>query len=148
MSKQSDSDDYQGWFTAEQLLELCHEHGFQVSRDQLARWHRELAIPAPKRDHRRGGRGSVSMYEPDTPEILLELCRAKRGRTPLDQIVWSLWWESRPAHMSGVRAHMERIAKDFDATVTTVREERPVTTKAKRAPKLVREALQSTTPLR
>ena len=137
-----------GWFTADDLVAYCHEAGFVITRDQLARWHRKGVIPSPKRDHQSGRPGTVSMYPPGTLQTLLAVCRLQTGRTPFDEISWSLWWSGNEADMQDARIFMDKVCKDLDHTIDLVRSGTSETTKSQRVPTEIRRVLSNATSLR
>lgn len=98
--------------TNDDLIALAAEHGYSVSKRNLAEWHRAGLLPRPvQRPHVGTSPGSDSVYPPGTSQRLLAVCRC-RERYPhnMQRVAWCLWWEGGDAPMQHVRGLLARVA--------------------------------------
>jgi hypothetical protein len=109
--------------SADQLLELAGAAGYEVSRTQLARWHRADLLPRPRQAARGRGQGTETLYPPGTGTQLLRLCEIHlaEGEKRLAWVAWRLWWQGYPVRTSKARAFLKGVASQFDLSTLTTR---------------------------
>jgi hypothetical protein len=79
--------------TNEMLIAVAKEHGYTISKRQLAEWHRIGLLPEPHQIYREQP-GSTSVYPRGTSERLLVLCSCrKRNPHNLGDVAWGMWWQ-------------------------------------------------------
>lgn len=99
--------------TNQELLQLSHEHGFELKQETLARWHREGLLPKPETRSRGKGHGTQSVYPPGTGRQLLALCEIRRQEGRLLHIAWRLWWEGHTVSMELVRQLVNQVVTEW-----------------------------------
>lgn len=86
--------------TAEAVLEAAATAGFELSRDQLVRWHRHGLIFRPRQRSRGpgGGSGKETVYPAGTTSLVVQICevRDRSGEHRLDELGWLCWWQELP----------------------------------------------------
>lgn len=110
--------------TRGELIGLARENGYEVTGEQLARWHRRGLLPTPLQAHKGKGRGTESVYPAGTGERLLALCEAHLagGEKRLDRVAWRLWWDGFDVSMGPVREVLAAVAEQVDAMVAELSE--------------------------
>jgi hypothetical protein len=88
--------------------------GKQVSATQLARWHRERYIPQPVRHGLGRGRGTVSIYPPETREQLRRLCAFWSKERDAEKVQWRMWWAGYPVPDTFGQRWLSRAAAEWD----------------------------------
>lgn len=106
--------DVPGERTAQFMLDLATSRGFEITRTQLARWHRAGVLPAPRQRSRGRGRGTETVYPPGTGQLLLAVCEARKHRRKLDEVAWALWWAGNDVPSEPVRAFLAKCATKID----------------------------------
>ena len=96
--------------SSQHLLTLAHEHGYNVSMQQLVRWHRAGLLPRPKQLALGKAQGSQSLYPAGTSEQFLLLCDLRTRERRLSHLAWQLWWASYPIAFPIIREHIENAA--------------------------------------
>jgi hypothetical protein len=91
------------------LLRLAHEHSYDVSETQLARWHRAGLLPRPLQQAYAGG--SRTIYPAGTGEQFLYLCKLRTHERRFSSLAWQLWWEGYRVDMRLIRPHLNGIAQ-------------------------------------
>ena len=77
--------------SAADLIARTKAGGYDVTMDQLTRWHRRGLLPKP-RQVSLGRKGSELRFPAGTSERLLELLRLKNLNRSLAKVGWGLWW--------------------------------------------------------
>jgi hypothetical protein len=115
-------------YSTDELIELAAGAGCDITRVQLAQWHRWGLLPKPAKRALGRGKGSVSLYPGETGPWLLDLLRVHKREHRRSYVAWRLWWAGRPISMSRVREFMTRAAGKIDEQRTAAaglsREER------------------------
>ena len=106
---------------ADELVAAAKAHGFNVSRPQMARWHRADLLPRPATPSRGRGLGRQSIYPPGTTEQLLTLCRIHERERRLGHVAWELWWQGYDTPIRHVRAMLARHAAEWERIVESLR---------------------------
>jgi hypothetical protein len=75
------------------VLEAADAAGFEVTPQQLARWHRSGLLPRPVQRGQGRGRGTVTLYPGGTSRQLVALCRARSGTRDLVRVGFRMWWQ-------------------------------------------------------
>src|SRR6185437_1480595 len=76
---------------ADGLLAAARAAGFDVSRAQLARWHRIGLLSKPEVAWLGRGKGSRTIYPTGTTFQLIALCRLHEHERSLSVVGWKLW---------------------------------------------------------
>jgi len=118
------SDTIGGQPVAEVIAEAA-ARGFTVTESQLVRWHREGLLPPigeaiPRRFLGRG-RGSETVYPPDTGSQVVALCQALAEKRKLSHAGWQLWWRGYTVAPSFVRDPLEDALKELEGFLAFVR---------------------------
>jgi hypothetical protein len=101
--------------TREQVLRDAAAAGFQVSGDQLARWHRAGLLPHPRQRSLGRGLGTMTLYRPGTAAQLIALCRIRTRQRSLDQTAFQLWWDGFEVEPEQIRELARQAAARVDA---------------------------------
>lgn len=80
-------------FTAEQLVNLAAEAGYEVTLRQVDRWREYDLLPRPRRIHLGKGKGTCSEYPREALGQLITLCRLHRTERRLHHLRFALWLE-------------------------------------------------------
>lgn len=96
--------------TNRELLELAHDHGYQMSPPQLARWHRDGLLPQPKQRPLGKAKGTESVYPPGTAEQLLALLEIHNVNRRMTDVAWKLWWAGYSVDMEIIRKRLREVA--------------------------------------
>jgi hypothetical protein len=96
--------------SSRQLLNLAHEHGYEVSATQLGRWHRAGLLPRPKQQAMGKAQGSQSLYPPGTGEQLLALCALRSHERRFSHLTWQLWWAGYPVDLQIIWRYVHEAA--------------------------------------
>ena len=139
---------FKGWYSTEDLIKAAAKDGIKVSAPQIARWHRSGLLPKPKRDYSTGRRGTVTRYPPGTLQTLLAIGRVQTGRTPMDEVSWSLWWNGNDRELVEIRRYMEKVTIDLDGFIAKVRTAVQHGERLKGVPVSVRDSLVGAPKLR
>ncbi len=99
------------------LLTLASEHGYNVSMQQLARWHRAGLLPRPKQLALGKAQGSQSLYPAGTSEQFLLLCSLRVRERRLSHLAWQLWWSGYPVAFPIIRKHIEHASAQLSQFV-------------------------------
>lgn len=86
------------------LLTLAQAHGYAVSAQQLARWHRAGLLPRPRQLAQGKARGTQTLYPAGTGKQLLRLCELHTNERRLSYLAWQLWWDSYPVDIDLIRS--------------------------------------------
>lgn len=106
------------WEEAEDVLALARTCGYELSRDQLRRWHRSSVVDRPVQVA-RGVHGTVTMYPPGTASLVLEACGLlASGACRLERVAWELWWRGLTEPRLAARGYL---AKQAGAQVEILR---------------------------
>lgn len=97
-----------------ELIAEANEHGFRVTKNQLARWHRSGLLPAPYQRHLGRGKGTASVYPVVTRDQLLQLLRARQTERRLRYIGWRLWWDGYAVNPALVRGVLDEVVLEFE----------------------------------
>ena len=105
--------------TPTQLIELAAAHGYSVSREQLARWHRADLLPAPSTPPlgKGQGPGTQTIYPSGTGDRLLDLCELREQygpHTPLPRMAWLLWWKGHDIPLTRIRAFLNNTIAGYE----------------------------------
>jgi hypothetical protein len=103
--------------SSQHLLTLASEHGYNVSMQQLARWHRAGLLPRPKQSALGKAHGSQSLYPHGTSEQFLLLCSLRTRERRLAYLAWQLWWSGYPVAFPIIREHIELAAAQLSQFV-------------------------------
>ncbi len=99
--------------TNRELLQLAHEHGFDLKKETLARWHREGLLPKPETQSLGKTHGTQSVYPPGTGRQLLALCEIRRQEGRLLHVAWRLWWEGYTVSMGMIRQLLKQVVTEW-----------------------------------
>lgn len=99
--------------TKENLLAVVKSCGYNVSSDQLTRWHRAGLLPRP-RQILLGRRGSKIVYPNGSAKQVIEICRIREKERRLAYVAWQLWWNGFEVKLGTVRDFIQRSAKTVD----------------------------------
>ena len=99
--------------TKEYLLAMAKSRGYNVSSDQLNRWHRAGLLPRP-RQILLGRRGSKTVYPNGSAEQVIEICRIHEKERRLAYVGWQLWWKGFEVNLRAIRDFIQRSAKAGD----------------------------------
>jgi hypothetical protein len=107
--------------TAAELIARAKAAGYEVTIDQLTRWHRRDLLPKP-RQVSLGRKGSELRFPAGTSDQLLELLHLKGIYRSLDKVGWGLWWGGWRVPTALARAYIEgvltKMSKFFSEFVT------------------------------
>jgi hypothetical protein len=111
--------------TLSAILAAALAAGFDVTADQLRRWHRTGLLPRPEQvglgrpriGERRGEqeRGSTVVYPVGTTAQLLALCALRGKHKKLDRLGWPLWWRGYDVAERHVRKPLARVVDNLAA---------------------------------
>ena len=73
----------------DELIDHAESYGFQVSKAQIARWHRHGLLPKGTREF--PGRGSRSVYPEIAMTYVVEIAALLKHNRNLDWVGWKLW---------------------------------------------------------
>jgi len=81
------------------ILAAAKDRGFDVSENQLKRWHRDGLLPQPRQSWTSGVEGSEAIYPVGTSDQLCALCAVQvENRSSAANWGWKLWWLGFPVH--------------------------------------------------
>jgi hypothetical protein len=80
------------WIEAGSLAYLLCQAGHDISRDQLARWHRAGLLPKPATKPLGRGRGTASLYPAIAYPQALALAELLKRDRHFPSVGWGLWW--------------------------------------------------------
>ncbi len=105
------------------LLEVAKSHGYEVTADQLVRWHRAGLLPRPRQRSKGKKQGTQSLYPTGTGDQLSALCEIHigQGEKRLDYVAWRLWWQGYDVSIERVRRLLCSVAEWFDGMARTLR---------------------------
>src|SRR5258708_11154308 len=92
------------------LVNLAHEHGYEVSATQLGRWHRAGLLPRPKQQAMGKAQGSQSLYPPGTSEQLLALCALRSHERRFSHLACQPWWARYPVDLQIISRYVHETA--------------------------------------
>jgi len=95
------------------ILAMAKSRGYNVSSDQLNRWHRVGLLPRP-RQVLLGRRGSKTVYPDGSADQVIEICRIHEKERRLAYVAWQLWWNGFEVKLGTVRDFIQRSAKTID----------------------------------
>jgi hypothetical protein len=98
-----------GGETNEYLREMAATAGYNVSKRQLAEWHRAGLLPEPRQVY-GGQAGSTSQYPIGTAQRLLVLCAERKLHRRNVDVAWGLWWNGYDVPVPYVREPLEEAA--------------------------------------
>src|SRR5262245_29124758 len=78
--------------TTDEVIAYVAAHDCQVSRRQIAEWHRVGLLPTPSTEY-GGQAGSTSVYPYGTGQRVVAIFELKKTRRSNDDIGWGLWWD-------------------------------------------------------
>lgn len=104
------------WEEANAVLAAIEAEGYQLTRNQLRRWHRFGVVGRPIQIH-QGARGSIVFYPPGTTALLLVACEIAKSERRLDRIIWILWWRGQTSPDMGARRLMRNVADTQSRTL-------------------------------
>lgn len=90
--------------TRKELIFFAREHGYEISEDQVERWHKKGIIPSPDRQTSTGSVGSVWDYPSGAENNLLLALTSTESKRSLDKILLDVW-------LRGGKIDYERIRK-------------------------------------
>lgn len=76
---------------SEALIDEAKAHGLQLSRRQLAEWHRAGLLPRPKKQGLGQGQGSASLYPAGTAKQALACIEEFKRDRNAEIVGWRLW---------------------------------------------------------
>lgn len=97
----------------ENLLAVVKSRGYNVSSEQLTRWHRAGLLPRPKQIL-LGRRGSKIIYPNGSAKQVVEICRIREKERRLAYVAWELWWNGLEVKLGTVLDFIQRSAKAAD----------------------------------
>ncbi|MEK3704082.1 hypothetical protein MKY87_08095 [Paenibacillus sp. FSL R7-0198] len=77
--------------TRDELREIILELGYSVTNDQIERWHKAGIVPAPKRTHHKGIKGSKSEYPNYAVHNLILLKTSEQSNRNLEGLLIDVW---------------------------------------------------------
>src|SRR5438094_5135921 len=77
--------------TADEVIERAGAEGVMITRDQLERWHRAGALPAPRQTPLGPTGGSVTLYPKGAAVQAIALARGLKKKRRLDEVAFALW---------------------------------------------------------
>ena len=95
-----------------ELIDRAESFGFQVSKDQIARWHRHGLIPEGTREF--PGRGSRSVYPDTAMTYVVEIAALLNHNRNLDWVGWKLWTYGFDVPERFWRLPLSEAANEFD----------------------------------
>jgi len=98
----------------ENLLAVVKSRGYNVSSDQLTRWHRAGLLPRPRQISLGRRRGSKTVYPNGSAKQVIEICRIHEKERRLDYVAWQLWWNGFEVKLGTVRDFIQWSAKTAD----------------------------------
>lgn len=106
----------------EQVLLALAAAGFDVTGDQLARWHRAGLLARPRQRSLGRGLGTVIVCSPGTVEqaIALCLCRIRTRHRSLSRAAFQLWWEGFVVDPAQVKEPIRLAAAKLDADIAVI----------------------------
>jgi hypothetical protein len=112
---------FEGWESADEVLQFARAAGHDPSRYQLARWHKSGVIPRPRTRYLQGRRGLETMYPPGTSDLVVDICELEVRRRGLGTAAWQLWWLGHDREMAEIRSYLEKVCRDYDKTLAKMR---------------------------
>lgn len=103
--------------SVDELVARAEELGYQVTQQQIQRWHRSglLSRPIPKGLGR--GKGTVYLYPEDTFPRLVDVIKLRDQSRSLTDIRWSLWWKGYEVDVELLRADLIRDIQDYRSSL-------------------------------
>jgi hypothetical protein len=102
---------------AEQVLASARANGFDVSPQQLARWHRAGLLPRPVQRSLGRGRGTVVEYDAKTAGQLVALCKIRTEVRSLGRAGFQLWWQGYDVDEQVYREPIQQAAAELIAEI-------------------------------
>ena len=106
--------------TREQVLLALATAGFEVTGDQLARWHRAGLLPRPRQRSLGRGLGTVTVYPPGTVEQAMALCQIRTRHRSLSRAAFQLWWDGFAVDLSQVLEPIKLVAAKVDTDLAAI----------------------------
>lgn len=110
----------EGEQTREQVLLALAAAGFEVTGDQLGRWHRAGLLPRPRQRSLGRGMGTVTVYPPGTAEQAMALCRIRTHHRSLRRAAFQLWWDGFAVDPAQVKEPIRLAAAKLDADMAVI----------------------------
>ena len=105
--------------TTDEVIAFAAARGFEVTRRQLAEWHRAGLLPKP--DPAYGGRpGSTSIYPHGTGERVVAICELKKTSRSNADLGWGLWWTGFAMPEQFVRKPLEAAALEWKESTSQI----------------------------
>lgn len=109
--------------TADEVIAQARERGYEITKTQLARWHREGLIPAPARQFPGQGKGSKSIYPEYASDSAVEIVHLLRSTRSFETIGWRLWTYGHEVDERHWKPRMLRIGVSLDEAVAWLKTE-------------------------
>lgn len=115
------SGEFEGWESADEVLQFARAAGHDPTRSQLVRWHKRGVIPRPRTRYQHGRRGLETLYPPGTARLVVDVCEIEVRRRGLETANWQLWWLGHDRDMAEIRSYLEKVCRDYDRTLSKFR---------------------------
>lgn len=109
--------------SADEIIAQAKAAGYEISKSQLARWHREGLLPQPTRQFAGRGEGSQSLYPEDAHYNAIEIAQLLKSIRSFETIGWRLWTYGLEVDERHWKPRMKRIGKDLDHLVAGLKTE-------------------------
>lgn len=100
--------------TRDEILRVANAAGYDLTGDQLERWHRAGVIPRPRQMGLGQGAGSRSVYPAGTARHVLAALVLRPGHRALPVLGWELWLEGWKVDLRLVRRYLLSVAALHD----------------------------------
>lgn len=103
--------------TRDEVIQRASALGYDVSAAQLARWHRAGLLPRPRQRALGRGRGTETVYPPDTSVQVVAICQVKDDERRLERVAFRLWWEGFAVDLGVIRGQLAEIMGPLEAEI-------------------------------
>ena len=99
------------------LVARAEELGYQVTQQQIQRWHRSGLLPRPIPKGLGRGKGTVYLYPENTFPRLVDVIKLRDQSRSLADIRWSLWWKGYEVDVKLLRADLMRDIQEYRSSL-------------------------------
>ena len=98
----------------DQVIERASALGYDVSEDQLARWHRAGLLPRPRQRPLGRGRGTETTYPHGTSVQVVAVCQIKDEERRLGRVAFRLWWDGFDVDLAVIREQLASVMRPIE----------------------------------